>query len=289
MIHAATVSLLLLAPCLAMLARVAALTDIQPDLATPPVSAGTPGPGKRVRQVNRDYAGSAVYHALYLPVDWTPDGHYPVIVEYAGNHYGSSPGTVDGSNLGYGISGGREAIWVCLPFVDSTHRRNAITWWGDIDATVAYCREAVRTVCRDFGGDPAAVFLAGFSRGAVACNFIGLHDDDIAALWRGFICHSHYDGVREWEYTGSDRAAAAARLKRLGDRPQWISHEITADAGVSLEATRRYLQAACPTGHFTFRELPFTEHTDTWVLRALPEREALRAWFRQAMPVADRP
>jgi hypothetical protein len=46
------------------------------------------------------------------------------------------------------------------------------------------------------------VFIAGFSRGAIACNFIGLRDDEIASLWCGFVVHSHYEGVRDWP--GSD-------------------------------------------------------------------------------------
>ena len=44
-----------------------------------------------------------------------------------------------------------------------------------------------------------AVILCGFSRGAIGVNYIGLHDDQIAALWAGFITHDHYDGVLEWK------------------------------------------------------------------------------------------
>jgi hypothetical protein len=151
--------------------------------------------------------------------------------------------------------------------------KNQPTWWGDVDATVDYCKHTVRRICKEYGGDPENVFIAGFSRGAIACNYIGLHDDEIAALWRGFICHSHYDGVRQWAYAGSDRQAAAERLGRLGNRPQFISHEN------NVNATRDYLTEACPTGNFTFLPLPFANHTDTWVLRDIPERKTLRDWF----------
>lgn len=247
------------------------------DLTTPPVTNDTPAPGKRVRQVNKNYAGSDVYHALYLPTDWKQGTKYPVIVEYAGNQWQTSPGTVDGSNLGYGISGGKGAIWVCLPFVDATNRRNATSWWGDVEATVDYCKNTVKRICAESGGDASTVFLAGFSRGAIACNYIGLHDDEIASLWRGFICHSHYDGVREWPYAGSDRKAAAERLKRLGNRPQFISHE------KDVNATKNYLMEVSPAGNFTFLAMPFANHTDTWVLRDIPERKAVRQWFRDVL------
>ncbi|NQV27850.1 MAG: hypothetical protein HQ518_26165 [Rhodopirellula sp.] len=246
------------------------------DLTVPAVTDAAPAPGTRVRQFNKDYVGSRVYHTLYLPTDWKPGGSYPVIVEYAGNKWQTSLGTVEGSSLGYGIAGGTGVIWICMPYVNQKEMRNQETWWGDVDATVAYCKNIVKHVCDEFGGDTDNVFIAGFSRGAIACNYIGLHDDEIASLWRGFVCHSHYDGVRQWGYAGSDRKAAAERLKRLGDRPQFISHEN------SIEATQTYLKEAAPGGNFTFVPLKGIPHTDTWVLQNRPERTTLREWFKGA-------
>ena len=251
--------------------------SVEPDLKTPPATAHAPAAGKRVRQVNKNYATTQVHHLLYLPTDWVKGKKYPVIVEYAGNQFKSSPGTVEGSNLGYGISGGEGVIWLCLPYINKDHSRNEVTWWGDVDASVDYCKQTVRQVCADYGGDPSRLFIAGFSRGAIACHYIGLHDDEIASLWRGFICHSHYDGVRKWNYEGSDRLSAALRLKRLGRRPQFISQE------GSIEETKEYLKQAHPMGDFTFQALPFPEHTDTWVLRDTAERKVLRDWFKHVL------
>ncbi len=253
------------------------------DLVSPPMTAGDPAPGKRVRLVVPEYDGTDVHHALYLPTDWEKGKKYPVIVEYAGNGgfrnaFGDvCTGEVEGCNLGYGISGGQGFIWVCLPYISEDHTRNERFWWGDLEATAEYCKTAVPDVCREYGGDPSAVFLAGFSRGSIACNFVGLHDDEIAGLWRGFICHSHYDGVRKWSYTGSDRASAAKRLERLKGRPQFVCHE------GSVEEAKRYLDEACSDGSFTFLTLPYRNHTDAWVLRDIPERESLRQWVRNAL------
>ena len=264
----------------------AELPDIRsaaPDLSVPPVTAEAPAAGRRVRLTLPAYAGTDVHHALYLPADWRADRRFPVIVEYAGNgsysnRYGDvSDGTVEGSRLGYGASGGAGFIWVCAPYVSADRRRNQPTWWGDLEATVGYCTGLVAEVCAKYGGDPQAVFLAGFSRGALACNYIGLHDDAVASLWRGFICHSHYDGVRTWGYAASDRASAAARLARLKGRPQFISQE----GGTG--ATEAYLKAACPDGRFTFAPLPYRNHTDAWALRDIPARAALRAWLATAL------
>jgi hypothetical protein len=249
------------------------LENIPPDLVTPTAKAGDPAPGKRVVLVSEKYEETGVHHLLYLPVDWVKEKKYPVIVEYPGNRWKNGSGDVDSCNLGYGISGGKGVIWLSMPFVDKEKGRNATSWWGDVGATVDYCKQVVPKTCEAFGGDPSKVFIAGFSRGAIACNFIGLHDDRIASLWRGFICHSHYDGARKWGYDGDSREAAAIRLERLGDRPQFISYE------KPLEGTKGYLREAMPDGNFTFQALPFAEHTDVWVLRDVPERKALREWF----------
>ncbi|MEO6786307.1 MAG: hypothetical protein ABI318_09265, partial [Chthoniobacteraceae bacterium] len=217
-----------------------------------------------------------------LPVNWKPGGKFPVLVEYAGNGgfrnaFGDvCDGTVEGCHLGYGISGGRDYICIAMPFVKTADGRkeNATLWWGDADETAAYCVATVRQVCREFGGDEKAVVLAGFSRGAIACNYIGLRNDTIAPLWRAFICHSHYDGVRTaWPYADADRASALARLKRLDGRPQFISQEGSADD------TRRYLEGTGVHAPFTFADLPFRNHTDQWALRDCGQRRKVRAWL----------
>ena len=129
------------------------LSTVPPDLETPPMVEGAPGPGRRVRQVAPEYAGTAVHHALYLPVDWKRGGRYPVIVEYAGNGnyrnaFGDvSTGRVEGSNLGYGLSGGKGFLWISMPYVNEVEKSNQITWWGDVNATVEYCRRTVKRVC----------------------------------------------------------------------------------------------------------------------------------------------
>lgn len=280
MSKAAMVTIAVMLQALCLLAEdVRDIDSVQPDLVTPSVTDHAPGPGLRVKQINRNYSGTQVHHLLYLPTDWVKGKKYPVIVEYAGNLWKTSPGTVEGSNLGYGISGGKGVIWICMPFVDTKNRANADTWWGDVDATVDYCKQTVRRVCEEYGGDSSNVFLAGFSRGAIACNFIGLHDDEIASLWRGFICHSHYEGVRTWP--GSTPEGAKERLRRLDGRPQFISHE------ESVDPTKQYLTKALPNGNFTFLALPFQTHTDAWVLRDIPERKTLREWFKNTLKRED--
>lgn len=263
------------------------ISTVPADLRIPELAAGPPGPGKRVRL---ELIANAPPAILYLPTDWTSAGKFPVIVELAGNgNYRNAFGDVstgrpEGSRLGYGLSGGRGFVWACLPFLNESGDAVAITWWGDApdhrpDRTVAFVKRAVPALCERFAGDPKRVILCGFSRGAIAANAIGLHDDAIAGLWRGFVCYSHYDGVREgWPFAGSDRPAALARLARLNGRPQLICHE-SGGGKPGLEATRRYLDRSGIAGDFTFLETGFRNHNDAWVLRPSPARNATRKWL----------
>lgn len=265
------------------------ISTVAADLVIPPVNSGKPVPGKRVfyRLPSTPVATPDI--VLYLPTDWMPQRRYPVLVEYAGNAnfknaYGdTSTGRPEGSQLGYGLSAGKGYIWVCLPFLNDSSNALATTWWGDRPrylpgSTVAFAKRAVPEICRLFSGDEEHVILCGFSRGALACNAIGLHDDEVAKLWRGFFCYSHYEGVHaKWPYADSDPESAKARLLRLGNRPQFICHEN------SVDVTRNYLVAAKISGNFTYAVTGFRNHNDAWLLRQSPARETARTWLSQLL------
>jgi len=263
------------------------MTSVLPDLSPPEMIDGKPEPGKRVKHVIPEYIGTEVYHALYLSVDWQPDKHYPVIVEYTGNggyknEYGDiCTGKVADSKLGYGISGGKGFIWICMPYLNDDGTENVWMWWGnnpkyDVEPTLDYCKKTVRYVCANYGGDPDAVILTGFSRGAIACNYLGLYDDEIASLWLAFIPFSHYDGVRDcWPTHGS----ALERLERLKDRAQFICSEDSE----SLAATEQYLKSTSVQAPFTFMHTGFRNHNDAWVLRPSRTRTAMRQWLDQVL------
>lgn len=256
------------------------------DLETPVMTQDAPGPGRRVRQVAPEYKGTDVYHAVYLPVDWTPGGNYPVIVEYTGNKWSASgaTGEVKDANLGYGMSGGRGFIWVTMPYVEKGGQQNALTWWGDKQATIDYGKINLPRICEQFGGDSENVFLCGFSRGSIAISYIGLADDEIASLWKGLFTHDHFDGQQEWAYPESDRASALARLSRLKGRPVLV-------CGSKNEFLRDHLDL---TG-FTFLKVPTTElfkipegkmihpHTDLWMHKESTVRRQARAWLADAV------
>ena len=271
-----------------LLAFAQADDKLPPDLVSPIMTNDEPAPGKRVRQTAPEYNDTQVYHALYLPTDWKSGGKYPVIVEYTGNKapFCNSTGEVKDANLGYGMSGGEGFIWVTMPYIEEGGQKNAVTWWGDAQATVDYCKVNLPRICRQFGGDPDNVFLCGFSRGAIAAGYIGLRDDEIASLWKGFFTHDHFDGERKWVYADSDRQSALARLARLDGRPVLICG--THATGVRENFLKDHLEL----GQFTFLDVPTSKifdipegkvihpHTDLWMHRDSPYRQQARNWLK---------
>ena len=267
-------------------ARIGTIYDVVADLTIPPVTQGEPAVGRRVMAVTPGWQHTDVRHVVYLPHDWRSGQAYPVLVEYPGNggyrnDLGDvSDGTPESCLLGYGLSGGNGFLWVSLPFVTVAadgSKRNCLEWWGDVEETKRYCAATVRDICDRYGGDRSRVVLCGFSRGAIACGYIGLHDDAMASLWCGFFCHSHLDGVDKWPYPESDPAAAIRRLGRLGDRPQWISHEL------DVSRAAGFVKASGVNGSFALVPIPYPNHSAAWILRAIPERARAREWLRRAV------
>lgn len=283
---------------------------IPADLRNPDVAGGDPGPGKMVLQSLPAYAGTEVSHSLYLPTDWEPGRRHPVIVEY----YGNSRRVKGGGGLGYGLSEGKGFLWVVLPYVSEGRKTDMDWWWGDVNATVAYAKQAVPAVCTQWGGDPAAVILVGHSRGAIACNYIGLHDDEIAGLWRAMLPMSHYDdGHVSWGMSPAEQARAVERLRRLGTTPQLIcgEHHLPRDHTdgklmemirggtwttfesarrelglvpmTEAEGTRAFVTNNLPRGRHLFVDLPYGNHSPDYVLRDIPERRRMRDWLRNVL------
>lgn len=263
---------------------------------------GPPAAGKRVAVTPQRYKGTDVHHMLYLPEDWTRDftkrnASWPVVVEYTGNHYpqAGSTGRVEDARLGYGVSGG-EFIWVTLPFVAENHRENAVRWWGDERATVDYAVENVPAICSKYGGDPDKVILCGFSRGAIAASYIGLHDDRISKLWCGLLTHDHFDGIKEWKNTkwGTPlekyRSSAIGRLSRLDGRPVLVCQ-----AG-GTDDIRSFLQPYTARGSVSYITIDpvailggfpnkdaTAPHNDRWLVAPSEARTQVWRWTERVL------
>ena len=279
----------------------------QEVLTLPPLSTGSPAAGERVTVTPPEFAGTDVFHTIYLPRDWKPDGsRLPIIFEYTGNHFpqSGSTGEPEDAALGYGLSAGRY-IWVSLPCISEDHADNAVRWWGDERATVAYAKRYVPAIVEEFHADSRAIFLCGFSRGAIGVNYIGLHDDEIARLWTAFVSHDHFDGVKEWRRTDwgsplkSYRQAAIERLRRVGGRPYLVSQNRSAAAN---EAFIRSALTEAESRNCTFHSVPVsriigplpnqfgkTTHTDRWLFKPSPNRQEVWRWMNSVVSESSGP
>lgn len=276
----------------------------QVTLEVPVTGTGMPSAGLRVKVTPAEYSGTDVYHTVYLPKTWKADGTpIPIIFEYTGNYFpaSGSTGEVSDANLGYCLTGG-QFIWVSLPYIKSGSRENEVTWWGDTEATLRYAETHVPQIIERFNADKRVVLLCGFSRGAIGVNYLGLHNDRIAALWTGFVTHDHYDGLREWRGTtwgaplAQYRRDAVERLRRVGNRPYLVSHNgkgygvvelVEETFGNQRQFEYLYTDTEAIFGRFPNRWAK-SPHTDLWAVKPGKYRTTAWRWVNQVVAEAGR-
>jgi len=238
-------------------------------LDVPNVEEAPPSPGHRCASASPETKRSS--SILHLPQDWTAGGTYPVIVEYPGNIYlvpgCYSTGLPDQCVIGYGMTKGKGAICLGLPFVDRAAGVIAENGWGAPDDTAAYALRMVEEVCAKFGGDRRNIVLTGFSRGALACGYIGLRNDQIAALWKGFHACQHYDGDG---WNGATLEGALERASRFRGKSIFQTDNSPEKLQPVMEAMR------APA---TFVQSGLGAHATAMFLDDRPSTQALRVWL----------
>jgi hypothetical protein len=263
------------------------IATVEPDMIVPSCLEEEPNAGKRVFCRLPNSQSPNVYHCLYLPIDWKPGIKYPILVEWGGNRYRSvtndeSTGKPEDTCLGYGLSAGKACIWLSVPFLSSQGNQIASTWWGeppeyDSKATLTYCKQALEDTCQRFGGDQERAILCGFSRGAIACNHLGLDNDKFASLWRAMFIYSHYDGIRKWSFPNSIGQPAIDRLQRLGIREQFVCDENLNQ----LQQIEAHIKQYLPNANITYQHTGFRNHSDRWILRPSEARIKARQWLQE--------
>jgi hypothetical protein len=280
---------------------------IKPFASVPLLEKGVPQPGKRVAVTEPEYMNTRVHHSLYLPVNYNELTKCPIIVEFTGNYYpeSGSTGEVEGANLGYSLTLGKDFIWVVLPFIATTHLANEKTWWGDIEVTCKYARSCISRIIKSYKGDSATVILCGFSRGAIAVSYVGLHDDETAKLWSAFFTSDHFDGEREWSSWGTPlskyRAEAKVRLQRINGRPFRICQDVGLNNGTSEIESMLRKMGLSGLSNITFRSIPMdhdfplipnswfiNRHTDLWPLFNSQSGTDAREWIGSLKKVDDK-
>lgn len=244
----------------------------------PDMETGPPKPSRRVRYQPSAELHDDVYGALYLPPDWQPGKRFPVIVEYPGNILFTaggcwSTGRPEQCAMGYGITSGQDAIWLSLPFVDRKRCTIAENGFGSNAGkdTRDFAVAAVEDICTNWGGDRDNLFVCGFSRGSIACGYIGLADDEIASYWKGIIGCQHYDGSR-WNQSNMEDAIARA--------PRFQGKAIF-QVDNSRKQYGRVQDATDPKVQWTWQNSGLGAHSTAMFLDDRPMMRELRQWYRQ--------
>lgn len=244
----------------------------------PSVEDSPPSAGKRVRYRSPGDETPANYCVLNLPEDWQPGKTYPVIVEYPGNIFFTpgcySTGLPEHCVIGYGMTKGNGAICLGMPFVDRTVGKPVENGWGNPDDTADYAMRMVADVCGRFGGDSKNVLLTGFSRGAIACGYIGLRHDRIAALWKGFHACQHYDGDG---WNGATLPGALDRAARFKGKAVFQ----TDNSREKFQPVMDVMQT-----HVTWSESGLGSHSTAMFLDDRQSTQQLRTWFWRLVSAA---
>lgn len=239
----------------------------------PEVSNDKPSAGERVRyKLSED---SDIYGVLYLPEDWRKGSSYPMIVEFPGNIFYTascySTGLPDQCTIGYGVSKGKGVILLSLPFVDYRSGKIATSGWGRPDDTADYAVKMVEKICDTYGADKERIMLTGFSRGAIACGFIGLRNPKIASLWRAIHCCQHFDGDG---WGGSRYEDAVLRLQNGLTTPQFHTDNTAPKLKEMLSNAKI---------NATYVNSGLGAHACDMFLDERPSTEQLREWFWSTM------
>ena len=249
-------------------------------LDVPEMTEGDPQAGRRVRYSRDSLTDQEIYCTLYLPSNWESGKKYPVIAEYPGNLFFNSKkcwstGRPEQCVMGYGITKGVQAIWVSLPFV--SHGKIAESGFGSHEGkdTADFTIDILNDICTCWGGDKRNIFLCGFSRGAIACGYIGLRDDKIARLWKGFVACQHYDGSNWRESNMHDAIQRAPRFH--GKAIFQIDN--------SAEKYAFVVDATDPSVQWTWATSGLGYHATAMFLDKRPLMMQLQQWFQTvAMP-----
>ncbi len=211
----------------------------------PPILDEAPAEGKRTWRALEKYSGTSLKHVISLPENFDPAKKYPIIVEYTGNVYYNayvfchSTGYASQANMAAGLSRGEDYICLVLPFVSPDGLREQFDAWGDPEATVQYCLDALADAYQNYSGDKSAVFFTGFSRGRFSMNYIGLRGEEISKVWLGFVGYNPFKPAAEqddWNEarTGWDERADASRGK--------IPYFVSDPAWTNVHVDTQYLE-----------------------------------------------
>jgi hypothetical protein len=236
----------------------------------PAVVEGAPEPGIRVRVYLEAYPHA--YYVLYLPYNFDDKLAHPLIFESPANPTRLDPwGYPEETVLGFGLSEGYDFIWVSVPFVDEGGHMIKFVWGNSPETTVNFWLAVLNDLDKRFTIDKK--IIAGFSRGAVSCSYIGNFNEEISNKWDGYFAHAHFDGCCQ-----TVKGDVQERIERIKQKKVLLS------AGcddIALKCTEMsYERLITNNIPVTILKIPNTGHHPYWILEQNNEAEQARKWAR---------
>ncbi len=211
--------------------------------------------------------GDVYRYQIYIPVNYTPDKPYPVILFLHGSGEQGEDGRLPTLvGLGPAIRQARDRFPFIVVFPQARHHQRP-----DERATLALT--ALDQTIREFNGDPERIYLTGISMGGYGSWYIAAHaPGKFAALVpiSGYVTSSRPDLPAKQEAailkenpfakSSDPYMTVAAQISKV---PVWIFHG-GADSVVWPEESRRMYQALKASGF----EVKYTEYEgvghDAW-------------------------
>jgi predicted peptidase len=209
------------------------------------------------------FAGVDYHYEVYVPRDWTPQRHWPVILAlHGGGEYGTDGLLPTVGALAKAIRQHPDRFPAIVIF---PHAHPGGVGWQGANAEVAM--KQLDLAQAEFHGDPARVYLTGYSAGGNGAWWLAYHYPHrfaAAVIVCGFATafkgkQSKIDYPQITPESAADPYAELARV--VAATPIWLVHG-DADKNVSVEESRHMYAALKAAGaDVRFTELPGVDHS----------------------------
>jgi len=231
--------------------------------------------------------GRTYVYQVYIPANYSPTTAWPVVVYLHGNQHQGEDGMRQ-TNAAFADAVREHRSW--FPAVIVFPQASTRDYWFTSEMQQLVSAELDRTMT-EFHGDPARIYLTGFSMGGTGTYCLAYHQNRFAAL---VIVAGRVEAGPNYtpEQVVSDReanafmtasdpfAALAARLSRT---PVWVLHG-SGDEVVSVEQSRRLVAALKNAGaQVKYSEYPGVNHVEA-AQKAYFDAAVIEWMFQQRRP-----
>lgn len=237
----------------------------QQHLTSPEIETGLPRPGHRVRVSIEDYPDAN--YDIYLPYNFTNTGKWPVIFEIP-----CADDAHDATVIGFGISEGKDYIWVSVPYIDHDGKIESGAWTLEPSYTEKFWLAVLKDLKNKYPIDDRKIIIAGFSLGGAGVSGFGNWSSEISSKWAAYFSQSHFDGCCLNFPGNSDE-----RINRIDKRKVLVcAGERDTAKTCSKNAYTKLVSKGVPA---TYIEIVNWDHFPDWTLTNSQSAQQARNWL----------